>query len=100
MQCRRQLCKSGSVAGSCAEARRPSGEVELTAACRWDARSSLHPATGWYVKAAAIPSLVSEEQWRQLRVRRLAWQEQGGSVPSTQAVVPSPGHSRDDSEKV
>ena len=28
---------------------------------------------GRYVKAAAAPSLVSEEQWRQLRVRRLAW---------------------------
>ena len=53
--------------------RRPSGEVELTAACRWNARSSLHPAAGRYVKAAADPSLVSEELWRQLRVRRLAW---------------------------
>ena len=73
MQCRRLLCKSGSVAGSCAEARRPSGEVELTAACRWNARSSLDPAAGRYVKAAVAPSLVSEEQWRQLRVRRLAW---------------------------
>ena len=61
------------MAGSCAEAGRPSGEVELTAACRWNARSSLNPAAGRYVKAAAAPSLVGEEQWRQLRVRRLAW---------------------------
>ena len=60
-------------AASCAEARRPSGEVELTAACRWNARSSLDPATGRYVKAAAAPSLVREEQRRQLWVRRLAW---------------------------
>ena len=77
MQCRRQLCKSGNVAGSCAEARRLSGKVELTAACRWNARPSLDLAAGRYVKAAAAPSLVSEEQWRQLRVRRLAWDVPG-----------------------
>ena len=52
--------------------RRPSGEVELTAACRWNARWSLDPVVGRYVKAAADPSLVTEELWRQLRVRRLA----------------------------
>ena len=61
------------MARSCVEARRPSGEVELTAACRWNARSSLDPAAGRCVKAAAAPSLVSEEQWRQLRVLRLVW---------------------------
>ena len=65
--------RSGRVAGLFAEARRPCGEVELTAACRWNARSSLNPAAGRNEKAAATPSLVSEEQWRQLRVRRLAW---------------------------
>ena len=34
--------------------RHPSGEVELTAACRWNAGSSLHPAAGPYVKAAVF----------------------------------------------
>ena len=52
---------------------RPSGEVELTAACHWNARSSLDPAAGRYVKTASDRSLVREELWRQLRVRRLAW---------------------------
>ena len=50
--------------------RRPSGEVELTAACRWDARSTFDPVAGRYVKAAA--DVVSKELWRQLLVRRLA----------------------------
>ena len=52
---------------------RPSGEVELTAVCCWNARSSLDPAAGRDVKAASARSLVREDLWRRLRVRRLAW---------------------------
>ena len=52
---------------------RSSGEVELTAVCRWNARSSLDPAAGRDVKTASARSLVREDLWRRLRVRRLAW---------------------------
>ena len=50
-----------------------SGEVELTVACRWNTRLSLDPVGGRYLKAASDRSLVHEELWRRLRVRRLAW---------------------------
>ena len=55
---------------------RPSGEVELTkltAVRCWNARSSFDPAAGRDVKAASARSLVREDLWRRLRVRRLAW---------------------------
>ena len=55
---------------------RPSGEVELielTAACCWNARSSLDPVAGRDVKAASARSLVRKDLWRRLRVGRLAW---------------------------
>ena len=51
----------------------PSGEVELIAACCWNPRSSLDPAARRYVKAAFSRSLVREELWRHLPVRRIAW---------------------------
>ena len=43
-------------------------EHELRCVSDSGARSSLDPASGRYVKAAAAPSLVSEEQWRQLQL--------------------------------
>ena len=52
---------------------RPSREVELTAVCRRNARSSLDPAAGRDVKSASARSLVREDLWRRPRVRRLAW---------------------------
>ena len=70
MQCRRQLCKSGSVAGSCTVASQGinGGHCSLSLEREFFARP--RPCRG--VKVGSDRSLVREELWRELRVRRLA----------------------------